>query len=120
MKFFMPELDDEEVAKQLEAIRQRPGRAIFKMKYEHDRSRFEVEVGKPRKEFRHKTGPRGGYIKDADIERLGRDTGGTVVRIVDLGDVIEVYALPGLGWSVPSFVGRAELTEPPDYFEEFG
>ncbi len=37
--------------------------------YKHGSDKYEVVVGKPRKRYRRKTGPRGGYIKDADWQK---------------------------------------------------
>ena len=42
------------------------GRQARSMTYKHDGDKYEVTVGEPRKAYRRKTGPRGGYIKDAD------------------------------------------------------
>jgi hypothetical protein len=36
------------------------------MTYRHDGDKYGVTVGEPRKVYKRKTGPRGGYIKNAD------------------------------------------------------
>jgi hypothetical protein len=67
-------------------------------------------VGKPRERYRRKTGPRGGYIKDADWNAWGEQTGSTVTVIVDLGHVIQVWSEePSHGWANPSLVGHNEV-----------
>src|SRR6266567_4821031 len=91
------------------------------MTYRHDGDKYEVTVGEPRKIYRRKTGPRGGYIKDADWQGWGTPTGSTVTAIVDAGRYIEVYSEePSQGWANPSAVGHGEvmtiewITEPPE------
>jgi hypothetical protein len=44
------------------------------------RRQHEVIVGEPRKRYRRKTGPHGGYIKDADLNAWGEETGGIVTE----------------------------------------
>lgn len=61
-------------------------RRIYSMDYEHESSRFEVTVGKPRKEYRRRNGPRGASIENADYDRLGADRGTEVSGIVAAGD----------------------------------
>jgi hypothetical protein len=87
-------------------------RRVYSLTYEHDGDRYEVKVGERRKRYRRKTGPRGGYIADADHEPRGRDTGTMVSGIVDTsGDLLYVwsYGPPFDGWGNPSLVGRAEV-----------
>ena len=62
------------------------------MTYKHDGDKYEVAVGEPRQVYRRKTGPRGGYIKDADWQGWGTETGSIVITIVDAGHVIYVYS----------------------------
>lgn len=40
-------------------------RRVYSLTCEHDGDRYEITVGHPRKKYPRKTGPRGGYIKDA-------------------------------------------------------
>lgn len=94
-------------------------RAIRKLEYEHEGSRFELEVGKTRLEFRRQTGPRGGHRKDAHFERIGRSTGGMIVLVVDVGHLIEVFSSPAGRWANPSYVGRNEVSGAIEYFDEF-
>ncbi len=86
------------------------GRRARTMTYRHDGDKYEVTVGEPRKAYRRKTGPRGGYIKDADWQGWGTPTGSTVTAIIDAGHVIEVYSEePSRGWANPSMVGHGEV-----------
>jgi hypothetical protein len=78
--------------------------------YKHDGDKYEVTVGEPRKVYKRKTGPRGGYIKDADCQGWGSSTGSTVTAIEDAGNVIYVYSEePSKGWANPSMVGWNEV-----------
>jgi hypothetical protein len=61
------------------------------MTYRHDDDEYEVIVGQHRQVYRRKTGPRGGYIKNADWQPWGTPTGSTVTAIIDAGRFIEVY-----------------------------
>ena len=80
------------------------------MTYRHDGDKFEVTVGKPRKIYKRRKGPRGGYIKDADWQGWGTDIGSTVTAIEDAGNVIYVHSEePSKGWANPSMVGHGEV-----------
>jgi hypothetical protein len=80
------------------------------MTYKHDGDKYEVTVGESRKVYKRKTGPRGGYIKDADWQGWGTATGSTVTAISDAGRFIEVYSEePSRGWANPSMVGHDEV-----------
>ena len=80
------------------------------MTYKHNGDEYEVTVGQPRKLFRRKTGPRGGYIKNADWQGWDTPTGSTVTAIIDVGHVINVYSEePSSGWANPSQVGHGEI-----------
>lgn len=125
--FFIPRLRDDPAA---EAEWQRylertpapaDSRRVYKLTYEHNGSKYEVAVGEPRKQFRRRTGPRGGYIPNADFERLGRATGTEVSGIIDTGDLVYVwsYGPPFGGWVNPSLVGRAEIRSI-EYFDDAG
>ena len=115
-KFFIPHLREDPEAAEAERryLSESPAppdsRRVHKLTYEHDGDRYEVTVGKPRKRFRRRTGPRGGYIEDADFERFGRDTGTAVSGIIDTGDLIYVwsYGPPFGGWGNPTMVGPGE------------
>lgn len=86
------------------------GRRARAMTYRHDGDKYEVTVSQPRKRYRRRTGPRGGYLKDAGWQGWGTPTGSTVTAIIDAGNVIEVYSEePALGWANPSFVGHGEI-----------
>ena len=75
--------------------------------YKHGGDKYEVVVGQPRKRYRRRTGPRGGYIKDAGWQGWVEETGSTALDIVDAGHVIEVWSgEPSHGWANPSYVGR--------------
>lgn len=85
-------------------------RRVRAITYEHDGDKYEVTVGKPRKVYPRQTGPRGGYIKDADHRSWGNETGTTVSRIEDGGDLLYVWSEdPARGWANPSLVGRREI-----------
>lgn len=120
MQFFLPNQPDDVVADQLQHMIDRGVRGIRALTYEHGRSKYELAVGSARREFRRQTGPRGGYRKDADYERLARETGGMVLLIIDAGSMIEVYSEPGGGWALPSLVGVNEVVPgSTEYFDEF-
>ena len=86
------------------------GRQARSMTYKHDGDKYEVTVGEPRKVYRRKTGPRGGYIKDADWQGWGTPAGSTVTAIIEAGKCIEVYSeAPPRGWANPSMVGHGEV-----------
>jgi hypothetical protein len=77
--------------------------------YEHEGDRYEVTVGSPRTVYRRRTGPRGGYIKDAGQQSWGTGTGSVVTRI-EIGDPTLVWSEePSQGWANPSFVGLREI-----------
>jgi hypothetical protein len=80
------------------------------MTYRHDGDKYEVTVGEHRRQYRRKTGPRGGYIKDADWQGWGTPTGSIVTAIIDAGQFIEVHSEepPGV-WANPSVVGHGEV-----------
>lgn len=94
-------------------------RRAYKLVYENGDDRYEVTVGKPRKRYRLRTGPRGGRIPNADFERLGHDTGTVVSGIIDTGDLLYVWSYgPPFGeWHNPAMVGRAGVRSI-EYFDE--
>lgn len=69
-------------------------------------------IGSPRKENKRKPGARGGHLKTAEWEPMGRLVGNPVQLIIDAGyprdytsrNPIEVYSLPGDIWNFPSYV----------------
>ena len=80
------------------------------MTYKHDGDKYQVTVGQPRELYRRRTGPRGGYIKNADWQGRGTPTGSTVTAIIDAGRFMEVYfEEPSRGWANPSMVGYDEV-----------
>jgi hypothetical protein len=80
------------------------------MTYEHDGDKYEVTVGEPRKHYPRKTGPRGGYIKNAGFRGWTSETGSVVTRIEVTDDVIHVWSEePSRGWANPSLVGHREV-----------
>jgi len=93
-------------------------RRLYSLTYEHEDSLYKVKVGEPRVRFRRRTGPRGGYIKDAPYSTSGTPTGTDVTAIVRAGNVIHVYSWgPSYGgWANPSFVGPDSITQS-TYFE---
>jgi hypothetical protein len=85
--------------------------------YDHDGSKFVVTVGVERQKYRRKTGPRGGYIKNAGHVGWPVSTGSVVRLIVHTGSLVEVSsALPSRDWANPSLIGLGEITSI-DYFE---
>lgn len=88
--FFIPHLRDNPAAAEAEwqryvAATRAPleSRRVYRLVYEHDDgARYEVTVGEERKQFRRKTGPRGGRIPNADHERCGRRMGAVVLFLV--------------------------------------
>jgi len=128
MKFFIPHLRDDSAAAEQEWLRYLratsapPGsRRVHSVTYQHDRAKYVVRVGEPRLIFRRKTGPRGGYIKNADYVSYSSATGTVVSGIVDTGAVLHVwsYGPPFGGWANPSMIGRNEVISI-EYFEEPG
>jgi hypothetical protein len=86
-----------------------PARRVRSITYEHDGDRYEVTVGAARKVYRRKTGPRGGYIKNAANQGWGTPTGAVVTRI-ESGEPYLVWTEePSGGWANPSYVGRQEI-----------
>jgi hypothetical protein len=70
-------------------------RPVYSLAYEHGSSKFVVTVGKPRQEYKRKTGPRGGYIKDADYRGHAVAIGMEVTAIADPGgDLLFVWSMP--------------------------
>jgi hypothetical protein len=117
-KFFVPDLaDDDEAAEErwchylLQSGASPSSKRVYTLVYEHDGDRYELTVGQPREVFKRKTGPRGGYIKDAGQVRYGVSTGTVVSAIVEAGQVIHVwsYGPPFGGWANPSLVGIREV-----------
>ena len=96
-------------------------RRVYSRTCEHEGDRYELTVGEPRKVYKRKTGPRGGYIKDAGHEGWPTETGTVVSSIVDADVVVYVwsYGPPFGGWANPSFVGRGEVRRV-EYFEDLG
>ena len=118
MQFFIPHLREDPEVAEVEWKRYlrdsgapAASRRVHSVTYMHDGSRYEVSVGEPRRQYARKRGPRGGYIKNAELSTYGNQTGTVVSGIVDAGDVLHVwsYGPPFGGWANPSMVGRAEI-----------
>ena len=125
MKFFIPDLKDDAEAAEAEWSRYldrsrapADSKRVYSMTYEHGPSKYVVTVGEARMEYSRKTGPRGGYIKDAGYQALGHRTGTQVSGIVHAGNVIYVWSYgPPFGrWHNPSMVGPTSVTEI-EYFD---
>jgi len=72
--------------------------------------KYVVTVGEPSKVHKRKTGPRGGYIKNAEWRGWSTPTGSIVTVIIDAGRFIEVRSEePSQGWANPSPVGHDEV-----------
>jgi len=126
VKFFIPHLRDDPATAEAEWQRYLsesgapPGsRRVYSLTYEHEGDRYEVTIGEKRKRFARKTGPRGGYIKDAEQQGWASETGTVVSGIIDAGDPLDVwsYGPPFGGWANPSSVGRSEVRRI-EYFED--
>lgn len=118
MKFFIPDLRDDPEAAELRWARyvaDSPGlpdsRRIYSLTYEHDGDKYLATVGDCRKVYKRRTGPRGGYIKNADHVGWATETGTMISAIIDGGDVLHIwsYGPPFRGWANPSMVGRSEV-----------
>jgi hypothetical protein len=126
--FFIPHLRDDPEAAEAEWQRYLresdappDSRRVYSLTYEHEGDRYEVTIGQKRKRYARKTGPRGGYIKDAGQQGWATETGTVVSGIIDAGDPLHVwsYGPPFGGWANPSVVGRSEVRRI-EYFEEPG
>ncbi len=126
MRFFIPYLKDDPEAAEVQwrawleaSSAPATSRRVYSMEYEHDSSRFEVTVGKPRKEYERRTGPPGGYNKNADYNQLGSETGTEVSGIIDTGGLVYVwsYGPPFGGWANPSLIDVGEVRRV-EYFDD--
>lgn len=125
MKFFIPHLKNDPEAAEAEWQRYLSAgggaspRRVYSMEYEHGGSKFAVTVGEERQEWTRQRGPRGGYIKNADLVRHPIRTGTVVSGIVDAGLVLYVwsYGPPFGGWGNPSLVGSGEVRRV-EHFED--
>jgi len=126
MRFFIPHLKENAKAGWTEFRRYiarssapADSRPVYRLEYQHEGDRYVVTVGEKRLRFRRRTGPRGGYIKDAGQVPYSLPTGTVVSGIVDGGQVIYVwsYGPPFDGWANPSMVGKSEVLSV-TYFED--
>lgn len=123
MKFFIPGLSEEQ-AEERWAFYVRDGgapdtsRRVYAVTYEHGGDRYAVKVGEPRQVYRRRTGPRGGYMKNAGHEGWATETGTVISGIVDARTYLQVWSFgpPFGGWANPSLIGRPEITRI-EYFE---
>jgi hypothetical protein len=120
VKFFIPDLRDDPAAAEakwqhyLDAMSApADSMRVYSLTYEHEGSKYVATVGEERLQYARKTGPRGGYIKNAGYVRSGRRTGTMISGIVHAGGVIHVwsYGPPFGGWANPSLVGPDSVTE---------
>jgi hypothetical protein len=118
MKFFIPHLRDDPGAAEREWQRYlqlspapADSRRVYSVTYEHDGSKYVVTVGEARQEYRRKTGPRGGYIKNAGYLGYSTPTGTEVSGIIATRTILYVwsYGPPFGGWANPSLVGISEV-----------
>jgi hypothetical protein len=92
-------------------------RQIRSITYEHEGDRYEVIVGSPRRVYRRRTGPRGGYIKNAGQKSWSTGTG-SVVTGIEPGDPFCVWSeVPSGIWDNPSLVGQHEIRHI-EYFDD--
>lgn len=91
-------------------------RRIYSVLYEHDGDKIFAKVGEPPKVFKKITGPGGGYRKDAGHQRLGQSIGQQVTAIIDTGNYLSVYMLPGDSyWANPITVGYESIETSEDF-----
>lgn len=117
MEFFLPEGSDQSFHLLAEQAKETGHRAIHSLKYQHEGSRYVVTIGASRREYKRKTGPRGGRIKLLEWSKESRPTGNPVQLIIDTGYPREfntqypilVYSIPGDAWGFPSLVGCREM-----------
>jgi hypothetical protein len=119
MNFFIPDEPPNVIKSELENLISTGRKAIQKMAYADSRGRYEIEVGKPRMVYSVKVGPRGGRLPRHEYASWPKYSGGVVRQIVELPNVIEVYASPAGGWSNPSLVGLHTVHGSVEYFDEF-
>ena len=94
-----------------------PARRVRSITYEHGGDRYEAIVGSPRKVYRRRTGPRGGYIKNAGQQSWCTETG-SVITSIEPGDPSYVWSeVPSGIWANPSFVGQHEIRHI-EYFDD--
>lgn len=120
MKFFIPNESQETINRKADELKGKRQKAIRSFSHMHDGSRIEVKVGEQRREFRRKTGPRGGYIPHAELERIGRLTGTIVILIVEAAGRIDIFSEQDRYnvWSNPSYSSiEAVLPNTIEYFE---
>jgi hypothetical protein len=127
VKFFIPSVDDLlEAEKVWRSFADDCGapqscRRLYSLTYTHDQDKIVVTVGKPPMVYKRQTGPRGGYIKNADFVRLGQSIGTTVCGIVDAGSLIYVYQIPSNRyWANPILVGQGSVMTLDPFEEEIG
>jgi len=125
MKFVIPHLRDDPDAAEREwqrylqvSLAPADSRRVYSMTYVHDGSKYVVTVGEPRQVYRRKTGPCGGYIKNAGYLGYSSPTGTDVSGIIDAGTIIYVwsYGPPFGGWANPSLVGTSGMGQI-EYFD---
>ena len=120
MKFFIPNAGQEVIDEKRNELKEKKQKAIRSFSHMHDGSRIDVKVGEPRREFKRKTGPRGGYIPHAELERIGKPTGTVITLIVEVAGRIDISSEPdryGV-WSNPSYSSiDAVLPNSIEYFE---
>ena len=113
--FFIPEASDSKGAwdwyVHAVGLKGEEAEALYEIDYLHDGDRYEVRVGEPRHLYPRKTGPRGGYRRDAEYRGWSSDTGTVVTAIMRATpNMIYVWSLPPYGeWANPSMVGSGEL-----------
>ncbi len=117
MMFYVPRATPEKNAKIWQDLAANGHRAVHSITYEHEGSKLIVKVGAERQEYRRKTGPRGGYLKNAGHVGWAVSTGSTVLLIVSTGTLLEVHSESlSRGWANPSLIGLNEITAI-EYFE---
>ena len=130
MKFFIPYLQD--VPEVAEAEWQRylrdmaapaDSRRAYSVTYYHKGSKIIATVGEEQIDYAPLREPRGGYMKNAGLNPVGRRTGTEISAIIDARrDLIYliyvwIYGAPLGEWVHPSLIERSEI-EDIEYFEK--
>lgn len=124
MEFFIPHLIGQPEAAEAEWQRYlqvspapADSKRAYSVTYWHDGSKYVATVGEVRIGYSPQTGPRGGRIKNAPLQRIGFRSGTVISGIVDAGHVLYLWSYtPSAPWHNPAMVGPQSV-EQIEYFE---
>lgn len=120
VEFFIPDLKDQPEAAEArwkKYLTQSPAPATSKrvcsLTYWHDGTKYVATVGEERMGYSPERGPRGGYVKNAPLQKVGFRSGTMISAIIDAGDLIYIwsYGPPFGGWANPALVGPSSVEE---------